>query len=51
MSEKHAGFIINENNATAEDVIKLIKDVKQKVYDKFTRKTNEAFEEDGPVVA
>lgn len=31
ISEKHANFIINENNATFEDVIKLIDYIKEKV--------------------
>jgi len=35
VSTQHAGFIINENNATAEDVINLIEIIKQTVYDKF----------------
>lgn len=35
VSEKHAGFIVNNNGATAEDVIKLTQIVKQKVYEKF----------------
>lgn len=35
VSEKHAGFIINYKDATAEDILKLIKYVKEKVYDKF----------------
>lgn len=35
VSEKHAGFIINNGNATAEDVLKLIEIVKQKVYEKY----------------
>ena len=35
VSEKHAGFIINKNNATAEDVIKLMKYIKEKVYEKY----------------
>ena len=34
VSEKHAGFVINKNNATTTDVIKLIKDVQKIVYDK-----------------
>ena len=33
ISEKHAGFIINRGNATAADVIKLIKLVQDKVYE------------------
>ena len=35
ISEKHAGFIINKENATAEDVIKLMEYTKQQIYDKF----------------
>jgi len=35
VSEKHAGFIVNYNSATASDVISLIEYVKAKVYDKF----------------
>lgn len=35
VSEKHAGFIINKGNAKAEDILKLIEFVKQKVYEKF----------------
>lgn len=35
VSEKHAGFVVNINNATAEDVKNLIKDVQDKVYEKF----------------
>lgn len=35
VSEKHCGFVINKGNATAEDVLKLIDDVKQKVYETF----------------
>ena len=38
VSEKHAGFIINKNNATAEDVINLIKHVKEIVYEKTGKK-------------
>ena len=38
VSEKHAGFIINKENATAEDVIKLMKYVKEQVYHKFEKK-------------
>lgn len=33
VSEKHAGFIINKNNATASDVKNLIREVQTKVYD------------------
>lgn len=35
VSEKHANFIINYNNATSEDVIKLIKYVQKEVKDKY----------------
>ena len=35
ISEKHAGFIINKGNATAEDVIKLMEYTKERVYNKF----------------
>lgn len=38
VSTKHSGFIVNSNNATAEDVIKLIKYVEDEVYKKFGRK-------------
>ena len=35
VSEKHANFIINTNNATGEDIVKLINDIKTKVKEKF----------------
>ena len=35
ISEKHAGFIINKGNATAEDVLKLIEYTKEQVHKKF----------------
>lgn len=35
VSEKHAGFVINKSGATATDVITLIRDVQNKVYEKF----------------
>lgn len=35
VSEKHANFIINKDNATASDVINLINDIKTKVKDKY----------------
>ena len=35
ISEKHSGFIINKNNATAKDIIKLIKYTKEQVKEKF----------------
>lgn len=34
VSEKHAGFIINKDNATATDIIELIEYVKKTVYEK-----------------
>lgn len=38
VSEKHCGFIINRNNATAGDIIELIKRVSDIVYDKYNVK-------------
>lgn len=35
VSEKHAGFIINYDNATSNDIISLIEYVRETVYDKF----------------
>lgn len=35
VSEKHCGFVINADNATAHDVCALIDDVKKKVYEEF----------------
>ena len=35
VSEKHAGFIVNTGNSTAEDVLKLMEMIKQKVYEKY----------------
>lgn len=35
VSTKHCGFVINYDNATSEDVVKLIEDVKSIVFDKF----------------
>ncbi len=35
VSEKHANFIINKNNATATDVRSLIKEIKEKVKEKY----------------
>lgn len=35
ISEKHAGFIINTGNATAKDVIDLMKYTKKQVYNRF----------------
>ena len=38
VSEKHAGFIINKENATADDVLKLTRIIKEKVYEKYGKK-------------
>ena len=38
VSTKHAGFVINKGNATSDDVIKLVKHVQEKVYEKFGKK-------------
>lgn len=38
ISEKHAGFVINTGNATAQDVLDLVKYVTDKVYEKFGKK-------------
>ncbi len=35
VSEKHAGFVINKDKATATDIITLIKDVQRIVFEKF----------------
>ena len=35
VSEKHCGFVINKSEATASDVLTLMKDVDSKVYEKF----------------
>jgi len=35
VSEKHAGFIVNYNNATANDIIALMEYVKKAVYERF----------------
>ena len=35
VSEKHCGFVVNRGNATADDVIKLIDDVKAKVSEEY----------------
>lgn len=37
VSTVHAGFIVNKGNATFEDVIKVIKHVKEKVYEKYKK--------------
>ena len=33
VSEKHAGFVVNVGGATAEDVLKLIEEIKRRVYE------------------
>lgn len=35
VSEKHAGFVVNTGNATAQDVLELIKHIQKVVYEKF----------------
>ena len=35
VSEKHNGFVINKGNATAQDVLTLIENVKKEVYRQF----------------
>lgn len=35
VSEKHANFIINDGNATGEDIVKLIEEIKEKVKEKY----------------
>ena len=35
VSEKHAGFIVNTCNASAQDVLDLVKIIKEKVKEKF----------------
>ena len=35
VSEKHAGFIVNKGNATAEEVIKLIEHIKKTIREKY----------------
>lgn len=34
VSEKHAGFVINTGDATAEDIITLIREVRKRVYER-----------------
>ncbi len=38
VSTKHAGFIINTGNATAEDILKLVKYIKETVFEKTGKK-------------
>jgi len=35
VSTKHAGFVINKGNATANDVLKLVEIIKKSIFDKF----------------
>lgn len=35
VSKKHAGFVINKENATAQDVLDLVKYIKQKILEKY----------------
>lgn len=35
ISKKHGGFIINHDNATGQDIINIIKEVKKQVFDKY----------------
>ena len=35
ISEKHGGFIINYNNATGEDILNIISEVRKRVLDRF----------------
>ena len=35
VSEKHCGFVINKGNATAEDVVSLMKHVTEVVQEKY----------------
>ncbi len=44
VSNKHAGFIVNTGNATAKDVLGLVKIIKQKVYEKYNVEINLEFE-------
>lgn len=37
ISEKHAGFIINKQNATSQDVLDLVEHIKKEVYKKFEK--------------
>ena len=35
VSEKHCGFVVNDGGATARDVAEVIREVQEKVKDKF----------------
>ncbi len=41
VSTKHAGFIVNTGDATAKDVLELVKYIKEKVYEKFNVRIEE----------
>lgn len=44
ISEKHAGFIVNKENATSKDILDLIEYTKKKVFEKFEVKIEEEVE-------
>ena len=44
VSKKHAGFIINEGGATAQDYLKLIDYVKERVFTEFSIELEEEIE-------
>ena len=44
ISEKHAGFIVNNGNATSKDIIDLIEYTKKKVYEEFGKIIEEEVE-------
>ena len=44
ISEKHAGFIINKDNATTKDILDLIEYTKKKVFEKFGVQIEEEIE-------
>ena len=44
ISEKHAGFIINKDNATTKDILDLIEYTKKKVFEKFRVQIEEEIE-------
>lgn len=44
ISEKHAGFIINKNNATSNDILDLIEYTKKRVFDEFGVRIEEEVE-------
>ncbi|MDR2889928.1 MAG: UDP-N-acetylmuramate dehydrogenase [Lachnospiraceae bacterium] len=35
VSEKHCGFVVNRGNATATDILEVIKEIQDRVYDRF----------------